>query len=102
MAVKTTENRINIAFFEDLFEWNLLAETPENSVIIMDNARFHRKKKLREIDDRYGVILLFFPPYFPNFNRIEKSWANLKKWLRYNLKNFPSLDFAVGVYFRCF
>jgi transposase len=102
IAVKTYKNRTNSAFFEDWFEWELLAEVPEFSVIVMDNARFHRKLKLQKIADRYGVFLLFLPPYSPDFNPIEKSWANLKKWLRKNLKFFPSLDFAIYYYFGCF
>ncbi len=65
----------------------------------MDNATFHRKARLYEIASRYGVAVLFLPPYSPDFNPIEKSWANLKRWLKDNLIRFPSLEIAVEWYF---
>jgi transposase len=68
----------------------------------MDNASFHRKNKLIEIAARYGVCILFLPPYSPEFNPIEHSWANLKKWLEHNSHRFPSLDLAILSYFQYF
>lgn len=72
---------------------------PVGAVIIMDNAPFHRKKRLFAIAKRYGVNLLFLPAYSPNFNPIEKSWANLKHWPVDNILRFFSLDFAIEQYF---
>jgi transposase len=60
----------------------------------MDNASFHRKKALRKIA-RGSVRLLFLPPYSPDFNPIEKTWAHLKKWLRDNASCFDTLENAV-------
>jgi transposase len=87
-------------FFNEWFEWDLIAEIPEFSVVIMDNASFHRKKGLYEIASRYNIILLFLPPYSPDLNPIEHSWANLKRWLCVNISRFPSLDFAIDCYFN--
>jgi transposase len=50
--------------------------------VIMDNARLHRKKQVQEICERAGVGLVFLPPYSPDFNLIEKEWANKKRELR--------------------
>jgi len=61
----------------------------------MDNAPFHRKKELRKIA-RGKARLLFLPPYSPDYNPIEKSWANMKRFLRNTLKDFESL--ASGIY----
>ena len=63
----------------------------ENTVIIMDNASFHRKDALYKIASRHGVGLLFLPPYSPDFNPIECAWANFKKWWSYNFGRFPIL-----------
>jgi len=100
IAVHSYEHSTKAAFFEDWFEWQLLAETPENSVVILDNASFHRKQALREIAERYGVIVLFLPPYSPEFNPIEHSWANFKAWLKYNSTRFPILELAIDYYFN--
>jgi transposase len=61
----------------------------------MDNASFHPKKELKKIADRYGVHLLFLPAYSPDYNPIEKFWANLKHWLRDHLSCFDSLQAAI-------
>ena len=99
VAVRCYEHSTTAAFFEEWFEWELLSVIPQGSLIIMDNAAFHRKDKLHEIAARYGFFVLFLPPYSPEFNPIEKSWANLKRWLKGNLNRFPAIDFAVEWYF---
>ena len=100
IAVHSYEHSTKAAFFEDWFEWQLLAEVPEYSVIILDNASFHRKKILTEIAARYGVVVLFLPPYSPELNPIEHSWANFKEWLKYNSTRFPLLELAIDYYFN--
>ena len=99
LAVRCYDHSTTASFFEDWFEWELLSVVPEGSVIIMDNASFHRKNKLYEIAARHGFSVLFLPPYSPELNPIEKSWANLKCWLKDNLIRFPSIEFAVEWYF---
>jgi transposase len=99
VAVHSYAHSTTAVFFEDWFEFELLAVVPQNALVIMDNASFHRKKYLFKIAERYGVNLLFLPPYSPDLNPIEKSWANFKKWLCDNLVRFPSIDFAVLHYF---
>ena len=102
IAVKCYEHSTTSAFFEDWFEFELLGQIPQNSLIIMDNASFHRKNQLFKIAARYGVWLLFLPPYSPDYNPIEKSWANFKRWLCDNIKRFPNIEWAAEVYFSCY
>jgi transposase len=47
----------------------------------MDNAPFHPPKKLKNPCRRHGMGLLFLPAYSPDYNPIEKSWANMKRAL---------------------
>ncbi|MBR1437414.1 MAG: transposase [Synergistaceae bacterium] len=35
------------------------------TVVVMDNATFHRKKRLNEIAQEYGIRIIFLPPYSP-------------------------------------
>ena len=46
IAVRCYDHSTTAAFFEEWFEWELLSAVPEGSIIIMDNASFHRKNKL--------------------------------------------------------
>jgi len=102
IAVHCYEHSTKADFFEDWFEWQLLAEIPSGSIIIMDNASFHRKAVLTEIAARYGVGVLFLPPYSPQLNPIEPSWANLKTWLKYNRDRFSVFEIAIDYYFNEF
>ena len=81
--------------FEYWFETILLKSIPRYSVIILDNATFHRKMKLRELAECSECNVLFLPPYSPDFNPIEKYWAWLKNKLRNILPSFHSLDDAL-------
>jgi len=99
VAIHFYDHTTKYGSFEDWFEWQLLGEIPENTIIIMDNASFHRKAKLYEIAGKYGMVVLFLPPYSPEFNPIEHSWANFKQWLKYNSNRFPSIEFAIYNYF---
>ena len=64
-------------------------------LIVMDNARFHRKNVLEKIIKGTGHCLLFLPPYSPDVNSIEKLWANMKKKLKDIAHNFNTLEEAV-------
>ncbi len=65
--------------FENWFCSFLLPETQRGDVIIMDNARFHNKKRLRDYARIYKVVIIFLPAYSPDYNLIEHVWANIKR-----------------------
>lgn len=100
IAVQCYEHSTTANFFEDWFEFELIPVIPEEALIIMDNASFHRKDKIYDIAGRYGIGVLFLPPYSPDFNPIEHSWANFKQWLRHNSWRFPLFDFAMDWFFN--
>ena len=88
--------------FEEWFQVNLLPELSQNTIIVMDNASFHRKKKLQELASQHGCSLIFLPPYSPELNPIEHLWAWLKRTLRKILPKLDSFDDALfaAFYFR--
>jgi hypothetical protein len=59
-------------FFEQWFKKSLLSTVKKGCTIIMDNASFHRKKRLEEIATERQVKLLFLPPYSPDFKVLGK------------------------------
>ena len=85
----------NSALFELWFEKCLLKAVKPGSVIVLDNATFHRKTVLPGLAQQYGCSVLFLPPYSPDLNPIEKKWAWLKKRLRKILPDFDSFASAV-------
>jgi Transposase and inactivated derivatives len=86
--------------FEFWFTNCLLKEVGENSVIVLDNATFHRKSVLPHLARQHNCELIFLPPYSPDLNPIEKKWAWLKRTLSKILHNFDSLDDALWTSFQ--
>jgi len=84
----------------DWLEGCLIPQLTAKSVIIMDNAPFHNKQALNTIAEAYGHRILWLPAYSPDKNRIEKVWANLKKWLRAFSHLFVSIHLAIRAYFQ--
>ncbi|CYL18307.1 IS630-Spn1%2C transposase Orf2 [Streptococcus pneumoniae] len=90
IAPMTYEEMMTSDFFEAWFQKFLLPTLTTPSVIIMDNARFHRMGKLELLCEEFGHKLLPLPPYSPEYNPIEKTWAHIKKHLKKVLISSPS------------
>ena len=86
--------------FEFWFSNQLLPSLEKGTVIVMDNASFHSKKRLLAAAINAGCRLLFLPPYSPELNPIEKFWAWLKRFLRKILPSHPSFDDALFTAFQ--
>ncbi len=52
--------------------------------LIMDNARYNRAAKVKELAEKLGINLVYLPPYSPNLNPIERLWKFFKKKVLYN------------------
>jgi transposase len=63
------------------FRAKFVKSVPKGTTAILDNASFHPAKKLKNLCQRHGIKLLFLPAYSPDFNPIEKTWANMKRGL---------------------
>ena len=85
-------------FFENWFR-TLVKSIDRGSTIILDRAAFHRKTKLKNLARRHGMKILFLPAYSPDFNPIEKDWANMKSALIDTLSKHDDVSSAVYCYF---
>lgn len=91
------ETSTTAEWFNEWLENHLIKELCPQSTIIMDNARFHKKEKVRDILGKAGHTALFLPPYSPDFNPIEQSFAILKK-IRTYAERGTSLDDIINKY----
>jgi putative transposase len=82
-------------FFEEWFEQQLVPLLRKGQTVTMDNASFHKEKKLRKILEGTGINLIMLPTYSPDFNPIEKKWANLKRALPDLIPKFDTLQEAI-------
>ncbi len=73
---------INRDAFETYVEKVLVPELRRGDVVVMDNLSSHKGPRVREMIERAGAMLLYLPPYSPDFNPIENAFAKLKALLR--------------------
>jgi len=57
---------------------DFIPKLTEKSVIVMDNAAFHKRADIIEAIKNAGHIPEFLPPYSPDLNPIEHKWAQAK------------------------
>ncbi|MBG9366690.1 transposase [Streptococcus sp. NLN64] len=87
-------------FFVEWFKQELLPSLKTPHVIVMDNASFHPKKILDELSIYAGHFFLPLPPYSPELDPIEKSWAILKKSVTELLRKMDSITDAITYYLK--
>jgi len=81
----------NTQVFNQWLEHMLLPELAAGSVIVMDNASFHKSQASRDLIEQAACHLLFLPPYSPDLNPIEHVWANLKRERRTSMCSVEEL-----------
>lgn len=82
LTVMLITANVDTNVFTSWVQQDLLPKLPENSVIVMDNATFHKGKDMQNMITESGHILLYLPTYSPDLNPIEKKWAQAKKLRR--------------------
>lgn len=82
---KLTQKNINADFmvnFLDELSWKITKTT----VVVLDNARAHTARKVKELLKVWrerGLYIFYLPPYSPQLNIIERLWKELKEgWLK--------------------
>ena len=88
LTVCLFEGNINADVFYAWVTQDLLEQLPNNSIIVIDNATFHKRNDIIQAIQEKGHQVLFLPPYSPDLNPIERKWAQLKK-LRRKLRCDP-------------
>lgn len=92
----STDGALFESFIEELLPFCGRWPNPK-SVLIMDNASFHRSDRIDQLCREAGVVLLYLPPYSPDLNPIEEFFAELKTYIRRNWSVYADLfgqDFA--------
>lgn len=76
---------------ETWFDKVLLPVLQPGQTVILDNASFHRKAKLKALLEPLNCRLLALPTYSPDLNLIEPLWHQLKAHISHNLDPNRSL-----------
>jgi hypothetical protein len=81
---QVTEQNMDTQFVLEFLE-KFSFDIKRTAFLVMDNARIHKTKAIREripYGQKRGLYLFFLPPYSPHLNIAETLWRKLKKeWL---------------------
>ena len=66
-------------------------------IVVLDNLPAHKRDEARTIIEAAGTTLRYLPPYSPDLNPIEQSFAKLKAHLRKaEERTIPALYDRIG------
>ena len=78
LTVSTFTTNINGDIFHRWMVNDLIPKLPANTVVVMDNASFHKRQDTQKVLKQKGHTLEYLPPYSPDLNPIEHKWAQAK------------------------
>ena len=64
---------INANTFYAWVAQDLLPQLPSNSVVVMNNAAFHKRADIQQLFEQAGHVLEYLPAYSPDLNPIEQG-----------------------------
>ena len=76
------EGATDAEVFETYIEHFLPPTLKEGQVVLLDNLKAHKSKKIRELIEARGAGVLFLPSYSPDLNPIEEAFSKIKTILR--------------------
>jgi len=82
LTVSLFNCNVNTEVFTAWIDQDLIPKLPAGSVIVMDNASFHKSSKMKDQIKLAGHILKYLPPYSPDLNPIEHKWSQAKSLRR--------------------
>lgn len=85
--------------FNNWLENCLAPHLKTGQLVVMDNYIIHKSDKTRQIIENTGAKLLFLPPYSPDLNPIENTWALIKQIIRFNQHRYDSIFCAIKLAF---
>jgi transposase len=81
-APMVLDGPMNGVAFKAYVEQVLVPELAPGDIVVMDNLPAHKVTGIEDAIGAAGAILLYLPPYSPDFNPIEMAFAKLKALLR--------------------
>ena len=82
---KTTPKNINADFVIEFLD-ELSLSISRFTFVVLDNARIHTARKVKQLLETWqerGLFIFYLPPYSPHLNIIERLWKEMKQgWLK--------------------
>ena len=52
------------------------------SILVLDNCSIHRVDEVLEVFRSTGIVVMFLPPYSPDYNPVEEAFSYIKYYLK--------------------
>ena len=81
---KIVHGSVNGEIFYNFVQSNILPHlmpfngTNPHSVVVLDNAAIHHIDGIKTMIEEVGALVLFLPPYSPDYNPIEEAFGKVK------------------------
>jgi transposase len=83
--------------FEAFICQKLVPKLWKGACVIMDNCSVHKGKEIKALIEAAGAILIYLPPYSPDFSPIENCFSKIKNTLRsIGARTYPDLLKAIA------
>jgi transposase len=82
VAPMTIDGAMTGAAFLAYVEQVLVPTLRPGDIVILDNLPAHKPVAIRQAIEAAGAVMLFLPPYSPDFNPIEMAFSKIKASLR--------------------
>lgn len=82
--------------FEAFIAQRLVPKLWAGACVLMDNCSIHKGAEIEALITQAGAILIYLPPYSPDFSPIENCWSKIKSLLRsIGARTYPDLVKAI-------
>lgn len=81
---KVVNGAVNRDVFYEFVQSNLLPHlmpfngSNPHSVVVLDNAAIHHVNGIQSMIEEVGALVLYLPPYSPDYNPIEEAFGKVK------------------------
>ncbi len=82
-AAMSVEGATDGTAFEIYVKHFLAPTLKAGQIVVMDNLKVHKMKRVRDLVEGAGAEVLFLPPYSPDFSPIEEAFSKIKGILRH-------------------
>ena len=94
----TADSNTVLNYFENILPRLKPTNEQNISIVIMDNASYHKSQDLKDLFKEHNCLIIFLPPYSPDLNPIENIWGTIKQ----ELKNLETSTITPQRYLRIY